>query len=124
MGYEKLYQEQLLDHYKHPRNRGIIEAPDFSSGVFNPSCGDQVSIQGRIGDGIITECLFEGKGCVISLAAASMLTELVTGKTVKSTLLLSKEAMLALLNIELGPTRMRCALLAWEALGNALREVS
>lgn len=122
MSYEKLYHEELVDHYRHPRNCGTLEQADFSSGVYNPSCGDQVSIAGIIKEGTITQCMFQAKGCVISTAAASMLTEQCIGSSPKELLALNKDAMLALVKVKLGPNRLHCALLALEALQNALKE--
>jgi len=122
MSYETLYHEDLVDHYRHPRNCGVLEHADFSSGVCNPLCGDQVSIAGIIKDNTITQCMFQAKGCVISVAAASMLTEQSIGRSLKEVLALDKNAMLALVKVKLGPTRLRCALLALEALQNALKE--
>lgn len=122
MSYKQLYHENLVDHYKHPRNKGTLAVSDFSSGVFNPSCGDEVNLCGLIVKGIITECFFEAKGCVISSAAASMLTEKVKGLSVIQGLALTKDTMLTLITIELGPTRLRCALLPLEALHTALKE--
>ncbi len=122
MSYQKLYHEELLEHYNHPANRGTLEKSDFSSGVFNPSCGDQVTIQGVIKDGVIDRCVFEGKGCVISIAAASLVTNFITGKTLDTVLNLTKDDMLALVKIELGPTRLRCALLALEAVHAGLHD--
>jgi len=71
----KFYKELLMDHFKNPRNRGRLENADFTISQFNPSCGDKISVEGIIQDGILTQVAFEGKGCVISQAAASMLSE-------------------------------------------------
>lgn len=117
-----IYHEHLMDHFRNPRNRGTLEHADFASGVHNPSCGDSVSIAGLIVDGVITTVMFEGSGCVISQGAASMLTELVMGKTVEQALALNKTTMLQLVGLELGPTRMRCALLPLEALHAGLKK--
>lgn len=122
MSYEKLYHEELLEHYTRPRNRGTVAQPDFSSGVLNPSCGDEISMQGLIKDETITQCVFDGKGCVISLAAASLLTEWVTGLSLEAVLDLTPADMIALVKLQLGPNRLRCALLALEALHKGLRE--
>jgi nitrogen fixation NifU-like protein len=116
MSYENLYQKHLLEHYNHPKHRGVIKDPDFSSGVFNPSCGDQVAIQAKVSDNIITTCKFEGKGCVISLASASFLTNWAHGKTLQEARNFSSQDMLDLVQLQLGPNRVRCALLALEAL--------
>lgn len=114
------YADFLLDHYHHPRNRGLLPNPHFTSHLLNPSCGDQVTIEGFIENSIITECHFEGKGCVISLAAASILTTLITGKTIDEAKKLQPQNLLDSMQISLGPTRLRCALLPLEALHTAL----
>lgn len=121
---QKLYHDKLLDYYKHPRNRGSFDKPDFFATVLNPLCGDEVTMQAMVKDGHIVACKFEGKGCVISLAAASMLTEQVIQKPVEAVLKFDKDAMLNLVKLELGPTRLRCALLALEALQKGLSDVA
>jgi nitrogen fixation NifU-like protein len=121
---QKLYHDQLLDHYKHPQNKGKFDCPDCVTTIFNPLCGDEVTLQAMVKDGVVTDCKFEGKGCVISLAAASMLTDLVIGKSINSVLKLDKDTMLGLVKLELGPTRLRCALLALEALQKGLNDVA
>lgn len=117
-----LYQEELMDHYRHPRNKGVLEKPDFSSGTCNPSCGDSVEICGIIHDGIITELKFQGKGCVISQAAASMLTVAATKKPLELVMAFDAPFMQELVGIELGPNRLKCALLALEALHKGLAQ--
>lgn len=115
-----LYREELLDHFRHPRNRGTLSNPDSATEVLNPSCGDQILLEIQVVDDRIAQIAFQGKGCVISQAAASMLTEFAKGKTVKELEVLTKDDMLSLLGIDLGPTRLRCALLALESLHTAL----
>ena len=122
MGYEKLYHDNLIDHYKYPRNKGIIDEPSFSSGAYNPSCGDQVNIQGIIKNNKLVQCMFQAKGCVICNAASSLLTENVIDLKIDELLNLDKDLMLNLVKINLGPTRLRCALLPLEALQNGLKE--
>lgn len=117
-----LYQDVLIDHYRNPRNRGVLDHADFKSGENNPSCGDSVSMYGRVEDGILIAIGFEGFGCVISQAAASLLTEQVVGKSVQDIMKLDAAFMRALVGIELGPTRVRCALLALEALQRGIKE--
>ncbi|MEX0940480.1 MAG: SUF system NifU family Fe-S cluster assembly protein [Candidatus Babeliales bacterium] len=116
-----LYREILMDHYRHPRNRGQLEKPDFSSGQFNPSCGDQVSFEGMVNNDIITQVKFTGKGCVISQASASLLSELIEGKSIEDALALNKEDMQKLIGMQLGPMRLKCALLPLEALQQGLQ---
>ena len=119
----KFYREKLLDHYRHPRNAGQLEAPDFSSEEYNHSCGDQVKIDGRVQNGVVTDIVFVGSGCVISQAAASMIVELAKGKSINEILALDKDFMLKLIGIELGPTRLRCALLPLYALQQGLTSI-
>lgn len=109
-----------MDHYRHPRHRGIIENANFASGVHNPSCGDSVSVSGCIENGIITALAFDGVGCVISQATASMLAEAVLQKTVEYALNFDKDALIALVSVQCGPTRLKCVLLALDALHGAL----
>ena len=117
-----LYQAELMDHYRNPRNRCTLEHPDMASREHNPSCGDSVSFQGMVSYEVITHLAFNGKGCVISQGAASMLTELCKGKTLDEVAQLDKEYMLTMLGIPLGPTRLRCALLPLQALQQAVAQ--
>jgi nitrogen fixation NifU-like protein len=117
-----LYQDVLIDHYRNPRNRGVLDHPDFKSGEENPSCGDSVSMYGRVMDDILTAMSFQGKGCVISQAAASMLTQIVLGKNLQEIMQIDAAYMRKLVGIDLGPTRVRCALLALEALQKGIQE--
>jgi len=107
-----LYMEQILDHYKYPRNFGRLENPDISHEEGNPSCGDQIRIDLKIQDGKIADVRFSGKGCAISQAAASMLTEMIKGQSLEDVKKLSKEDMLKELGIEISAIRLKCALLA------------
>ncbi len=116
----ELYKEQLLDHYKNPRNTGKLENPDFSSGMVNPSCGDSLMMQGIVKEGILDQIKFTGTGCVISQATASMLTQMVKGKSLESIQKLEAQDMLDLLHISLGPLRIQCALLSLQALKKGL----
>ena len=118
------YKDELLDHYRFARNRGTLLQPDFSSGQYNPSCGDQVSMQARIANGYLVAIAFQGSGCVISQACASMVTELVKDKAVSYLESLTSKDIQELLGIQLGPTRLKCALLSLYALQEGLREYS
>lgn len=124
MSYEKVYHQILVDHYKHPRNKKRVEQPDFQATIFNPLCGDEVTLQGKVVDNNVTDLGFDGKGCVISLAAASLLTEKVKGMSVEQIQKLQKQDILDLIQVELGPTRLRCALLALEALQKGIADVA
>lgn len=120
MSYKDLYHERLLDYFHHPRKKGTIEHPDFASGVYNPSCGDSVTVQGTISHGVVETCRFQAQGCVISCAAASLLMEHAEGKPIEEVLGYTSQTMLDLVGLSLGPTRIRCALLVLEALHTGL----
>lgn len=124
MSYEKLYHELLVDHYKHPRNKKTLEDPDFAATIFNPLCGDEITVQGKVKENNIIELGFDGKGCVISLAVGSLLTEKVMGSSIEQASKLTKQDILDLIKVELGPTRLRCALLALEALQKGLSDAT
>lgn len=111
-----LYHQTLMDHYRYPRNRGTLDSADFKSGLYNPSCGDKIAMEGCIQERVLIKIAFEGIGCVISQATASLLTELVLGKSVEDIAALNKEFLQAVLGIELGPIRLKCALLPLQAL--------
>ncbi len=115
-----LYHHELLDHYRNPRNYGLLENADSTASSTNPSCGDAIVIQVRWHEGLLQAVRFQGKGCVISQASASLVTELGRGKSRAEVMALTKEDVLALLGISLGPTRLRCALLSLEALHEAV----
>ena len=119
-----LYHQELMDHYHHPRNKGAVSHAHFSSAALNPSCGDIVSFQGTLHANVIDALGFTGSGCVISQAAASMLSERVKGLSRDQVMSLDNHFMLKILNLSLGPTRLRCATLALEALHRALTEYS
>lgn len=112
----KLYQEELMDHYRHPQNKGHLYNPDFFSHEHNPSCGDAITMEGNVVNMRLVEIAFEGKGCVISQAAASMLTTLSKGKSITEILGFDANTMRSLIGIDLGPMRLKCALLALQAL--------
>lgn len=113
-----IYKELILDYYRNPRNFGKLESFDISSHDTNPLCGDEISIQIKVGDGNrIEQIKFSGKGCAISLASASMLTEMAKGRELGWVKALSKEDILKMLgNPDLGPSRIKCALLGMKVL--------
>ena len=113
---QDLSMENILDHYENPRNRGTLEHPDISHEEDNPVCGDHVRIDLKVDDGVVTDIRFSGKGCSISQAAASMLTEEVKGKPLDEVKLFDKQTVLDLLGIPIGPVRMKCALLSLKVL--------
>ena len=110
---DDFYREEILEHYTHPHNYGTLEDPDISHEEDNPLCGDRVRFDIQLeGDGqTVKDVRFSGVGCAISKASASMLTDLVEGKTLKEIRALTREDVLEELGIDLGPVRLKCALL-------------
>jgi nitrogen fixation NifU-like protein len=114
---EAVYREHILDHYQNPTNRGSIDEPTIREHDSNPLCGDDLTIDILVGEGgSITDCRFHGHGCSISQAAADILCSDIVGKTARDILDMSKEDMLELLGIDLGPVRLKCGLLAYKAV--------
>ncbi len=114
---DDLYREVIIEHYKNPSYKGTLDPHDISFEDENPLCGDHIRIDLRIDQaGIITEAAFSGHGCAISLASADLLLETVVGKDVEDVKKFSKEQLLELLGIELGPVRLKCALLPLKIL--------
>ena len=120
--FEQLYREVILDHYRNPRGHGVLEHADAQAEGQNPLCGDEVSISVRFGDDgdTIEEIGFEGRGCAISQAATSMLTEMVQGRKASEVATLPKEELLDEIGIPLTPVRMKCAILGLGVLKVAL----
>ncbi|HEX4069498.1 MAG TPA: iron-sulfur cluster assembly scaffold protein [Candidatus Babeliales bacterium] len=116
------YQEILMDHYRNPRNNGVIVEADFSAEQRNSSCGDEVLFTGTISDNALGRVLFKGKGCVISQAAASLLSEYVKNKSLDTVLGLDKDDLIAMIGMQLGPVRLLCGLLPLTALQNGIRD--
>jgi nitrogen fixation NifU-like protein len=121
---DDLYREHILDHYKHPRNHGQLEDADITTEGLNPLCGDQLELALKIEDGRIADIRFDGRGCSISQAATSMMTELVKGKTVEEAAALTRDDITSELGIPLSPVRLKCALLGLGTLRVALHRHS
>ncbi len=121
---DELYREVILDHYKNPRGHGVIEGADAEAEGMNPLCGDEVSIYVAFGaDGeTIDEVKFAGRGCAISQAATSMLTEMVQGKTATEVATLDNDELLEEIGIQLSAIRLKCALLGLTTLKVALNK--
>ena len=113
---DDLYREHVLDHYQNPRNYGEIENPDISHEAYNPLCGDRLILELKLHDDHISEVAFHGEGCAISQASASMLTEHIDGKSVDELKALTKDDILDMLGIPIGPVRLKCALLSLKAV--------
>ena len=118
----EMYQDNILDHYENPSHQGALEHPTFEIRDLNPLCGDEVRIQARLDDaGRLAAVRFEGTGCVISLAAASMLMEAVEGKTLDEVKKMGRQDMLDLLGVPLTTMRVKCAMLPLRALEKAIQ---
>lgn len=114
---DDLYREQIIDRYKNPHHRGSLDPNDITYQDDNPLCGDHIQIDLRVNeDGIITEAAFDGQGCSISQASADLLIETVIGKSLDEAKEMTKDDILDLLGIELGPVRLKCALLSLKVL--------
>jgi len=114
---DDIYREIILDHYRNPRNKGKLENADVTVHDSNPLCGDEIDIHLKVDGGVISDVKFEGKGCAISQASASMLTELVMGKDLSIVKDLKKEDILENIGLtNLGPARIKCALLSLKVL--------
>ena len=134
MNMSELYQEIILDHAKRPLNKGVLENPTVTVSGDNPSCGDEVTLQVRLEDGKVEDVRFTGQGCAICMASASMMTRAIKGKgceeagalfqkvhdAVQGTGEMPKGEISALAGVKDFPQRVKCALLAWEALREAL----
>lgn len=108
---DDLYRELILDHYQHPHNHGEIPEADISYEDSNPLCGDKIRIDIKLKNNIVEDVKFNGKGCAISQASASMLTDELLGKSLDEIKAMDKQFILDMLGIPLGPTRVKCALL-------------
>ncbi len=130
----ELYQEVIMDHNKQPRNKGRLESPTTSAEGFNPLCGDQIDLQVQVEGGVIVDVAFEGHGCAIDTASASLMTQAIKGKSVDDVQAMVADFLqlamgeadpdLGKLNVLAGvrefPARVKCATLPWRTLEQAL----
>jgi nitrogen fixation NifU-like protein len=121
---DDFYRENILDHYKNPRNHGHIDHPSAVAEGVNPLCGDELAIELKVEDGIVTDVRYNGRGCAISQAAASMLSDAVKGKPVAELSQIGKDDVLDELGIPLTPIRLKCALLSVGVLKVALNQLT
>jgi nitrogen fixation NifU-like protein len=117
---DDFYRENILDHYRNPRNSGHLESPSASAEGVNPLCGDELSVELEIDDDVVRDVRFNGRGCAISQAAASMISDVVKGKTVAEVAALGRDDILDELGIPLTPIRLKCAMLSVSVLKVAL----
>ncbi len=113
---DSLYREIILDHNKNPRNKGTLDPADFSYEDTNPLCGDEIRIDVRVAGDRVADIKFSGRGCAISQASTSILTEMVMGQPLAEVKALSRDALIDELGIPLSPARMKCALLGLKVL--------
>jgi nitrogen fixation NifU-like protein len=113
---DSIYREIILDHSKHPRNKGILDPADYSYEDVNPLCGDEIRIDVRVKDDQIDEIAFSGRGCAVSQASASILTEMVEGMSLDEVKHLTKDDLLEEIGIPVSPARLKCALLGLKVL--------
>ena len=114
---DDLYREQIIDRFKNPRHRGELDPHDYTYEDDNPLCGDRLRIDVRTdGEDRVTEATFSGVGCAISQASADLLTESIVGKSLDEVRRISKDDILEMLGIDLGPVRLKCALLSLKVL--------
>ena len=119
---DDLYRDYILEHYRRPHNFGVIDNPDASYEGANPLCGDRITLMLGVKDGIVDRVAFTGRGCAISQASASLLTDEIKGKPVDEVARLTSQDVLDLIGIEISPARLKCALLSLDTLEHAIAE--
>ncbi len=118
---EELYRQVILDYHANPRNKGILARPDYSAADWNPLCGDKIKFDFNLdAKGKVKEARFNGEGCAISQAAASMLTEKIQGKSLSQLAKLKENDILAMIGVKMSPARIKCAVLALLVLRKAM----
>jgi nitrogen fixation NifU-like protein len=117
---DDFYRENILDHYRNPRNSGHLESPTATAEGVNPLCGDELSVELEIDDDVVRDVRYNGRGCAISQAAASMISDVDKGKTVAEVAALGRDDILDELGIPLTPIRLKCAMLSVSVLKVAL----
>jgi nitrogen fixation NifU-like protein len=119
---DDLYRDYILDHYRRPHNFGVLDGPTASYEGSNPLCGDRITMMLGIADGVVREVAFTGRGCAISQASASLLTDEIKGKTVAEVEKMTPDDVLDLLGVEISPVRLKCALLSLDTVAHALAD--
>jgi nitrogen fixation NifU-like protein len=117
---DSMYRELILEHNRNPQNRGTLDPADFTYEDVNPLCGDEIRMDVRVRDDAISEIAFSGRGCAISQASASILTEMVKGQPLDEVKALTRDDLLDELGIPVSPARLKCALLSLKVLKAAI----
>ncbi|MBI4281506.1 iron-sulfur cluster assembly scaffold protein [Candidatus Uhrbacteria bacterium] len=117
---DPLYREQILGHWRNPQNFGKLDHPTNEAFENNPLCGDEIGIQLNVKNGVVEDIRFHGVGCAISIAATSLLTEVIQGKKMGELKNIKKEDVFNLLGVTPSPSRVKCALLGWSVLQKVL----
>ena len=120
---DDLYRDYILEHYRRPHNFGVLEQPTATYEGANPLCGDRITMQLHVDDGVVTEVGFTGRGCAISQASASLLTDEIRGKPLLEVADFAAADLLDLLGIEISPARLKCAMLSFDSLQHLLADV-
>jgi nitrogen fixation NifU-like protein len=119
---DDLYRDYILEHYRRPHNFGVLEAPTASYEGANPLCGDRITMMLGIEDGVVREVAFTGRGCAISQASASLLTDEIKGKSVADIEKMTPDDLLDMIGVEISPARLKCALLSLDTVAHALAD--
>ena len=120
---DDLYRDYILEHYRRPHNFGVIDDPTASFEGSNPLCGDRITLQLGIRDGVVERVGFTGRGCAISQASASLLTDEIKGKPVSDVESIRADDLLDLLGIDISPARLKCAMLSHDSLQHVLGDL-
>ncbi len=116
MADDSIYREIILEHYRNPSNRGVLDPADYSYEDVNPLCGDEIRMDVRVLDDHVSEIKFSGRGCAVSQASASILTEMVEGKSLAEVKAIGRDELLDEIGIPVSPARMKCAMLGLKVL--------
>jgi nitrogen fixation NifU-like protein len=119
---DDLYRDYILEHYRHPHNFGVLETSTASYEGSNPLCGDRITMMLDVSDGVVKDVAFTGRGCAISQASASLLTDEIRGKTVAEVEKLTPDYVLDLIGVDISPARLKCALLSLDTVAHALAD--
>ena len=120
---DDLYRDYILEHYRRPHNFGVIEDADASYEGANPLCGDRITLMVGVSDGVVDRVGFTGRGCAISQASASLLTDEIKGKPISEVAAIRADDLLDLLGIDISPARLKCAMLSHDSLQHVLADL-